>query len=167
MCEMKKRTYRDIFIDRRSTIGIYEKITWISLKILYYGIMNRVTIIINKSNCEVTQDDIDYLRWLWIINWCWWKWQWLLVFILKRICPYWIEASCDRHDIGYLKGGTEKRRQHCDQRFLETMLNDGFSKIKSKIHYLWYCILCILAYYLIRIYWKKFFNYRLSGIYIN
>lgn len=127
--------------------------------------MNRVTLIIQKSNSEITQDDIDFLHKAGIINGCGGKWQWFLVFILKRISPYWIQASCDRHDIGYLKWGTEKRRRHCDMRFLEAMLNDGFTKIENKWRFLWYSILCVLAYSLIRIYWKKFFNYRSSGIY--
>lgn len=129
--------------------------------------ISSLAIILGKHHNQLTQEEWLFLENAGLVNGCGGKWQWLLVYILRKLCPYWTQASCKVHDFWYAKGGTEKRRQHCDQRFLETMLNDGFSKIKSKIHYLWYCILCILAYYLIRIYWKKFFNYRLSGIYIN
>lgn len=121
--------------------------------------MTQLAIILWKHHTQLTQEDWLFLENAGLVNGCWGKWQWLLVYILKRLSPYWIQASCDRHDIGYLKWWTEKRRRHCDMRFLETMLNDGFTKIENKWRFLWYSILCVLAYSLIRIYWKKFFNY--------
>jgi len=126
-----------------------------------------LAIILGKHHNQLTQEEWLFLENAGIVNWCGGKWQWLLVYILKRVTPYWVNAACRIHDLGYLKWWTEKRRKYCDMRFLEEMLNDWFVKIDNKLHYVWYTILCVLAYSLIRIYWKKFFNYRSAGIYIN
>lgn len=126
-----------------------------------------LAIILGKHHNQLTQEEWLFLENSGIVNWCGGKWQWLLVYILKRVTPYWVNAACRIHDLGYLKWWTEKRRKYCDMRFLEEMLNDWFVKIDNKLHYVWYTILCVLAYSLIRIYWKKFFNYRSAGIYIN
>lgn len=125
-----------------------------------------LAIILGKHHTQLTQEEWLFLENIGVVNWCGGKWQWLLVYILKRVTPYWVNAACRIHDLGYLKWWTEKRRKYCDMRFLEEMLNDWFVKIDNKWHYLWYSVLCVLAYSLIRIYWKKFFNYINSPWYI-
>lgn len=47
---------------------------------------------------------------------------------IKAILFNWFfEASCDKHDQGYTKGGNELRRWVCDARFLLAMLRDARS----------------------------------------
>lgn len=121
--------------------------------------MNSLAIILRKHHTQLTQEEWLFLENIGVVNWCWGKWQWLLVWILRKLSPYWVQASCKIHDFWYAKWWTEKRRQYCDQRFLQKMLEDWYEKINSKMHYLYYCLLAVIAYYLIRIYWKKFFNY--------
>lgn len=44
---------------------------------------------------------------------------------IKSILFDWFfEASCNKHDVGYILGGNEMRRLYCDWRFLQAMTRD-------------------------------------------
>ena len=45
--------------------------------------------------------------------------------IKESLFNWFFEASCNKHDIGYTKGGNEARRKVCDDKFLEAMLRDS------------------------------------------
>jgi hypothetical protein len=68
------------------------------------------------------------------------------------------EASCDKHDEGYLKGGDETRRMYCDWRFLVAMLHDakrigGFRGWLAKRQ-------AGMYYRLVRLFGRKYFNFK-------
>ena len=84
--------------------------------------------------------------------------DWVPRWIKSALFDWFHEASCDKHDEGYSKGGDEARRKVCDKKFLEAMLRDTLRQptIPSrKIAFVqaW-------AYYgLVRVFGKSSFNY--------
>ena len=67
------------------------------------------------------------------------------------------EASCDHHDFGYWKGGTEKDRKICDVKFLQAMMKDALylSWWERPVH----MIVAIVYYIAVRLCGKKAFHY--------
>lgn len=80
-----------------------------------------------------------------------WLWDWFH------------EASCDKHDEGYRLGGTEVRREYCDIRFYQAMLNDA-----DKIHSYFYRFLAKkqawVFFKLVRKFGSRHFNYHSEGM---
>lgn len=77
--------------------------------------------------------------------------------IQRWLFDWFFEASCNKHDEGYIKGGDEKRRAHCDYRFLMAMLNDA-EKMKPVFKIRGY-YLAITFFILVRLFGWIFFNY--------
>lgn len=50
--------------------------------------------------------------------------SWLPRKIKSALFDWFFEASCDKHDEGYTKGGDEARRKVCDDKFLAAMRRD-------------------------------------------
>lgn len=75
--------------------------------------------------------------------------------------PYGIffEASCNKHDLGYGKGGDEKRRLHCDTMFLKYMILDTW-RIKNRLKRYYYQIWTHLYFWGVRYRGHKHFNYK-------
>lgn len=71
------------------------------------------------------------------------------------------EASCNKHDIGYGKGGDENKRFECDGKFLIMMIKDTF-KLKYKIVRLYYQSWCLIYFFAVRWRGHKFFNYKIN-----
>ena len=125
-----------------------------------------------KSSQELTQRDIEYLVYEWVINGCganprnnrvsWISkiFAHISSILASWIAPVFMTASCYLHDFGYWKGGDEERRKECDNKFFEAIINDigngnyGFWKS------LWYTILAVAFYYTVRLGGKEFFNYH-------
>ncbi len=60
--------------------------------------------------------------------------KWLPIWIKVVMFNWFFEASCDKHDISYSKGGTEKMRREYDYKFWQAMKRDtlrfdGFERI--------------------------------------
>lgn len=50
--------------------------------------------------------------------------QWVPKLVRKALFGWFFEASCSRHDEGYLRGGDSKDRKKFDKKFLKAMLKD-------------------------------------------
>ncbi len=50
---------------------------------------------------------------------------WLPKKIKDPLFNWFFEACCNKHDEGYLKGGSEFRRWECDAKFFKAMLKDS------------------------------------------
>ena len=75
--------------------------------------------------------------------------------------PYsaFFKSSCNKHDKGYYKGGTEIDRMNCDANFLRYMLIDC-QRIKNKFKR-WYFKRWAFVYFkAVRVLGKKYFNYK-------
>lgn len=78
---------------------------------------------------------------------------------LTWLCFGWFfEASCNKHDQGYAKGGDEIRRFECDWKFLQAMRRD-IKRLK------WYWrplahITAITFFVLVRLFGWWFFQYK-------
>mgnify|MGYP003636003026 FL=1 len=82
---------------------------------------------------------------------------WLPSWIKSLLFDWFFEASCDKHDIGYTKGGDEIRRFECDWKFWLAMKKDTlrYSGLKRLIRW----VQAILYFTLVRLFGWKFFNY--------
>jgi len=54
--------------------------------------------------------------------------EWMPRFIKTALFDWFHEASCNKHDEGYINGGDKERRKHCDKKFLEAMKRDSMRK---------------------------------------
>jgi hypothetical protein len=87
----------------------------------------------------------------------WWP-PWLRNLITGFCSRFFLEASWQRHDHGYQKGGTEIDRINCDGRFFVAMRRDVFrAPLLLKVP-AW--LLCHVFYALVRVGGRKSFNYR-------
>jgi hypothetical protein len=77
--------------------------------------------------------------------------------------PYGIffKASCNNHDIGYEKGGTEEDRLRCDIDFLRDMIIDTW-EIKNRIKRCYYQVWAGLYFLGVRYRGHKHFNYKIN-----
>ena len=75
---------------------------------------------------------------------------------------WWYEASCDKHDVGYNKGGDEVRRFECDWKLLLAMLSDA-TRLKWYARLLAYPV-AILFFVLVRLFGWIYFNYTKNGV---
>lgn len=67
-------------------------------------------------------------------------------------------ASCNHHDFGYWKGGTDADRKDCDVKFLQAMIGDA--AILDGLHRrLWHYVMAFAYYLAVRRCGGKFFNY--------
>lgn len=75
--------------------------------------------------------------------------------------PYraFFEASCNKHDLGYNKGGTDADRFECDAKFLVMMLKDTYI-IKNHFNRVYFQLWAFVYYLAVRIGGRKFFNYK-------
>ena len=83
---------------------------------------------------------------------------WLPIWIKELLFNWFFEASCNKHDDGYEKGGDEIRRFECDWKFLQAMRRD----IK-RIKWYWRPLATIIAYtffILVRAFGWRYFQYR-------
>lgn len=79
--------------------------------------------------------------------------------ILKSILFDWFfEASCNRHDQGYIKGGNEIRRFECDWKFWLAMKRD--SERYSGVSRYARLVQAKLYYRAVRIFGSRYFNYK-------
>ena len=92
------------------------------------------------------------------MNWYWPEWNTLTLKIFNKILNYlfnriWFKiANADIHDKWYEMWWNENDRIRCDTGFLRKMLIDSW--------WVWYkVIISYLSYFLIRIFWKKYFNF--------
>jgi hypothetical protein len=72
-------------------------------------------------------------------------------------------ASCNHHDYGYWKGGTEADRKTCDDKFYSEMVKD--CKVLPWYKWLRYRPWCYLYYLAVRKWGKKYFYY--SNVYAD
>jgi len=83
--------------------------------------------------------------------------EWLPEWIKNLLFNWFHEASCDKHDEGYQKGGTEGYRAHCDWKFLDAMLRDSE-------RYFWTRPIRVaqayVYYFMVRKFGSSSFNYR-------
>tara|TARA_R110000737_G_scaffold136032_1_gene166975 strand:- start:740 stop:1069 length:330 start_codon:yes stop_codon:yes gene_type:complete len=86
-----------------------------------------------------------------------WFPTWLRAPITSLASTVFIEASWQRHDHGYQKGGTEIDRINCDGRFLIAMRRDVCRAPLLRKVPAW--LLCYTFYILVRIGGSKSFNY--------
>ena len=71
---------------------------------------------------------------------------------------WFFEASCDKHDLGYSKGGDEVWRFVCDWKFLRAMLRDC-----KRVHWFWRPLaysVAILFFVIVRLFGWWRFNYQ-------
>ena len=92
------------------------------------------------------------------MNWYWPEWNTLMLKVLNKILNYiffkiWFKiANANIHDEWYSNWWTENDRIRCDTGFLRKMLIDSW--------WVFYKIfISYLAYFLIRIFWYKYFNF--------
>ena len=73
--------------------------------------------------------------------------------------PYrkFFEASCNKHDLGYNKGGNDADRFECDAKFLVMMLKDTY-RIGNCFKRVYYQLWAFIYYLSVRIFGKKFWN---------
>lgn len=107
---------------------------------------------------QLTQFDWNFLKTKGICNGFGpssWK---VLNFILNRVSPAFNIASADIHDLNYFRWGTEADRKKADEWFLKYMLLDcqNFTWIKR----IYYTILAYMYFWAVRIWWKKYFQYK-------
>ena len=99
---------------------------------------------------ELTQYQLDLIG----VNGCGAKTS-----ILKPPYAIFFEASCNYHDVGYSRGGTEEDRFYDDVGFLNALLKDC-NKVPNKIKRMWY-ISWSYAYFLaVRLEGWKNYTYR-------
>lgn len=93
------------------------------------------------------------------MNWYWPESNLLILKILNKVLNYaakviWFNiANADMHDNSYKEWWTEFDRIRADTWFLRYMLIDSNWKLYKTI-------ISYLAYFLIRIFWYKFFTYK-------
>lgn len=88
------------------------------------------------------------------VNGCGGKGSWI-----KPPYAAFFEASCNKHDEGYDKGGTEANRFECDGKFFIMMIKDTF-KINKPLKRLYFQLWSFLYFVAVRIGGKKYFNYN-------
>lgn len=76
--------------------------------------------------------------------------------------PYhlFFKASCNLHDEGYNKGGTERDRWYADNRFWLAMRLDIYKSVKNPFLRQYYFMWCRIYYIAVRLFGKKQFNYN-------
>ena len=77
--------------------------------------------------------------------------------IIKPPHRIFFKASCDHHDYGYWKGGTETDRKRCDIKFYNAMVIDCTSL--PWYNYLRYRPWCWVYYHSVREFGKKYFYF--------
>ena len=75
---------------------------------------------------------------------------------------WFFEASCDKHDVGYGKGGDEVRRFECDWKFVCAMFRDA-ARLKWYAQLLAYPV-AVLFFVLVRLFGWAHFNYTKEGV---
>jgi hypothetical protein len=88
------------------------------------------------------------------VNGCGGKGSWI-----KPPYAAFFEASCNKHDRGYSKGGDEAVRFECDGKFFIMMIKDTF-KIKGCVKRLYFQVWGFSYFIAVRIGGKKYFNYK-------
>jgi len=68
------------------------------------------------------------------------------------------EASCNKHDEGYNKGGDSAKRFECDGKFFIMMIKDTF-QVEGKLKRTYYQIWALIYFLAVRLCGKKYFNY--------
>ena len=77
--------------------------------------------------------------------------------IIKPPHRIFFKASCNHHDYGYYKGGTERDRLTCDTKFYNEMKRDcKCLPFYQKLRYVPWCLIYFKS---VRIFGKKYFNY--------
>ena len=89
-----------------------------------------------------------------ICNGCGGKGSWI-----KPPHKLFFKACCDRHDYGYWKGGDEKRREYCDLKFYDAMLEDA-NKVSNWFSRQRYKAWAWLYFKAVRINGKKYFDFK-------
>ena len=67
-------------------------------------------------------------------------------------------ASCDKHDVLYIIGGTEEDRKKADKIFYKYMMLDIVNE-DSRFKRIYYSIWAYTYYKAVRVFGKKYFNY--------
>ena len=88
------------------------------------------------------------------VNGCGGKGSWI-----KPPYKKFFEASCNKHDLGYNRGGNQADRFECDAKFLVMMLKDTY-KLNGWLRRVYYQHWAFTYYLAVRIFGKKYFNYK-------
>lgn len=84
--------------------------------------------------------------------------EWLNKRIKDLLFNWFFEASCDKHDKGYGRGGDEARRVRCDYAFLAAMIKD-VSQLKFYQRPFALC-LAVLFFFIVRTLGWVRYNYK-------
>lgn len=106
-----------------------------------------------RSFDSLTLQEIWKLKKLGILNGCGGKGC-----IIRPPKAIFFEASCDKHDHGYWRGGDEKIRAECDLKFFYAMMRDC-ERLPPSFRFIYYTLWCLLYYYSVRVFGSKYFNY--------
>ena len=94
------------------------------------------------------------------INWCWPKGR-----FISPPCAIFFEASCNRHDNSYLLWWDENDRLRADLWFRNAMFRDCQKKVWIvRIYYIIWSEMYFIA---VRLFWKKYFNYKKNLVWID
>jgi hypothetical protein len=83
---------------------------------------------------------------------------WVPQWIKDLLFNWFFEASCNKHDIGYKKGGDSSRRAFCDLKFFKAMQSDSlrYKGLKYVV-----CVVQAHIYYIaVRAFGWLSFNYK-------
>jgi len=88
-----------------------------------------------------------------------------------------LTSSCDHHDYGYWKGGSEWKRWFCNFIFLKQMVIDAHNYCVNILQFFWYLTLAVLYFMAVQLFgWKPWYyctiqrsvdNYDWDKIYAN
>lgn len=123
-----------------------------------------------KETWIITDEIRSVLRPLGVMNWIWpWnisRWgNYLLQELKTLIIKDWLpefEADWDYHDLGYYIGWTEKDRLKIDIWFFERLFDDILQMGLPAYKEIYYLTLAYISYRMVKKYWKKHFNYKLT-----
>lgn len=111
-----------------------------------------------KRLSQLTNKDYAFLRKIGAINGCGGRSCLFSQKLAKFFSGFFFKASCEKHDFGYWKGGSEDRRKECDKKFLAAMISDvnrQFILFRPYFYIIAYCF-----YGVVRIFWQMYFNYK-------
>lgn len=83
---------------------------------------------------------------------------WLPSWLKDMLFNWFFEASCNKHDEGYIKGGSEFRRWECDAKFFLAMVRDAVKVFPPLIPFA--LSEAVLFYLLVAIFGWTRFNYK-------
>ena len=109
--------------------------------------------ITKKNYKDITKEEWAELKKWWVINWCWPK-GWFI----KPPYAIFFKASCDFHDLSYYNWWTEEDRLRADKWFLRNMMIDCEKERWLRRYY--FFIWTYVYYFAVRLFWKKYFNYK-------